>query len=426
MAKTPPMPMPGDARADDAASLAVMAVAPSSRVLALGLRDPAVVDALVARHCTVWAIARDESDARALKPRCEEVVVGDAADLDVAATFASVVFDVVLALGVIDETPRPDAVLTAIASCLPARARAIVSVANATHIDARLAALRPPVADGETLPLFGLADYKPPARFDRAGLEAVLQQAGLSTVELLRVVQPSQSATFQGPGTTVDPGVPPEVIAWLAADPEATTVELVAVATAGEDHPSATSLAEHLQGRINHLEIVLADSRNQLAQMEFALQARQAETDALRDALDQAEAREAQAPSRAREMEDILRQRMGELDSLDHALKVLQADLALKDAYVVELRTACQQAEKAANAADVEAAQLRVTLAAVETSRDAYRSEVTRLRHFEDELAEVKARAGYRLLERASEWMKSVPGLMAGAKWLARRVAPRP
>jgi hypothetical protein len=398
-----------------------MAIAPSSRVLAVGLRDPGVADALVARHCTVWAIARDEADARALKPRCEEVVVGDAADMDVAATFASVPFDVVLALGVIDDTPRPDAVLAAIAACLPARARAIVSAANATHVDARLEALRPPI--GAT------AGHASVARFDRAGLEAMLHQVGLAPQELLRVVRPPRTATFQGQpgGFGADPAavVPPEVLAWLGADPEANTVELVAIAAAGDDPPSATSLAEHLQLRINHLEMACADARNGTAELEHALAGRQAEIDELLVAARQAEEVHARLRSRDAELEATLRQRMAELDSLDHALKLLQADLTLKEAYVIELRTACQHADADAAGAQAEAAQLRITLTAVETSRDAERAEVARLRHFEDELAGVKARAGYRLLERATTSLNSVPGVMAGAKWVARRMAPR-
>jgi hypothetical protein len=391
-----------------------------------------VADALLARHCTIWAVARDEADARALKPRCEEVVVGDAAEMDLAATFASVAFDVVLALGVIDETPRPDAVLASIAACLPARGRAIVSATNATHIDARLDALRPPLG--------GMVGQSPAARFDRAGLEAMLHQAGLTPVELLRVVRAPRTATLQAePGgfnTVTAAPVPPEVVAWLGADPEATTIELVAVATAGDEVPSATSLAEHLQTRINHLEIALADARDRAAELEHAFAARGAEMEGLQAAARLAEEMHAQHRSRTAESEeallqrmtereDMLRQRMAELDSLDHALKLLQADLTLKDAYIVELRSACQHAEAGANAARAEAVQLRTTIAAVETSRDAERAEVARLRHFEDELAAVKARSGYRLLERATASLESVPAVIAGAKWVARRLAPR-
>ena len=405
------VPTTGPATEPDAgtlAVLAVLAVSPASRVLTVGLRDLAMAEALSARGCSLWSICGDEATARLLKPLSEEVVVADLADPDLASAFSGIPFDVVFAVGVLDVARRPDLLVQTLAALLPARARLVASVANATHVNVRIRGL-------QTRSFEESVDASP--RFDLAGLHALLDQAGLTPIEVLRVHEPALE----------DPTVPPAVMTWLHSDPEALAAQLIVVAESRDvSNAYGTSLAEHLQERIRHVEEAWAESRDRASELETALDAadtaREAAEAALASALDALEQHDVDNEARVAELEETLRQRMAELDSLDHALKLLQADLALKEAFALELRLASQQADIAANAAREEADHLRRTLAIVEVTRDAERAELLRLREVEEELARVRARAGYRLLERASAQLAAMPPLMLAAKWAARRI----
>lgn len=357
-----------------AGDLAVLAVPLDSRVLLLG-DDGAAAVALGARGCVVT------------EP-------GDLGDVDPDARF-----DAAVLLGTLDHADRPVELLQRAGACLTPDGRVIASAANATHADQRLALLRGRLVAG--------------ARYDRRGLDRLFHQAGLAVVERLAIRRAATDTSF-----------PAEVLATLEADPDAGVGEFVFVA----QHPAAAgtataprSVAEALQDDLDRAEKAVADRDVRVAEVEMALAAARAEVEA------QAE--------RIGALEGALAERAAELDLQNRQLEAAAMDLELKDGFALELRaqlTASEveaerlRQELAATAARV--AQGEAAIAALHAARaeelNRILADAAQVRgRLESELATIKGRAGYRLLERANGVLARFGPVAKGARWIARQVA---
>ncbi len=236
---------------DEADELAVLAVAPGSRVALVGGSD-SVAAALTERGCQVDGIAP-----------------GDLAG-------AHDPFDAVL---VHAPAVSPD-VLGAAAERLATGGRVVVTVANVTHGAVRLALLQgrfPAAGEGPV--------------FDRHALDRLFADARLVVLDRVEVRRPLDEV---GIDIELD-AFKPELLAALDDDPEALVAALVYVGRLARDDSVAVvsgagglSLAEELQGRLRRAELESiqaradADSRRErVRELEDAVRRLQAELDDL-------------------------------------------------------------------------------------------------------------------------------------------------
>ena len=297
-------------------SQAVLLVTPGSTVLDIGAADGSVARPLAARGCRVWGVERDPGAAARAHGACERVIVGDVEAIDLEAQLADRRFDYILCLDVLEHLRDPLAVLTRLRDYLTTGGRVIASIPNVTHGAVRLSLMSGAFRYTEK----GLLDSTHLRFFDRAGAEGLFADAGLRIVERLRVARGLTETEIP-----IDPAaVSSAILQQLREDPDATTYQFILVGVPA-DGANATalagaSLAERLQRRVEEIE---ANSR------ELETYARSLEMQG-RDLQGNIE--------ELRSLRAELERRMQELALRHVELRHLQADLAVKEAFIAELR----------------------------------------------------------------------------------------
>jgi len=325
-------------------SQAVLLVTPGSTVLDVGAADGSVARPLAARGCRVWAIELDAAAAAKARSACERVIVGDVEQLDLDAVLEEQRFDFVLLLDVLEHLRDPVALLKRLRDRLAPGGRVIASIPNVTHGAVRLSLLSGSFTYTET----GLLDRTHLRLFDRRGAENLFADARLSIVERLRVKREITETEIP-----IDPSqFSPSVIQKLNEDPDATTYQflLVGKPSEGEHIPEGVSLAERLQRQADILEAqyrALEGYARSVEQQHRAgvdelnrLERIRADLDAV--GIDPAKLAEVVQQERA-EASDVrseLERRMSEVTQQHLELRYLQADLAVKEAFITELRQA--------------------------------------------------------------------------------------
>jgi 2-polyprenyl-3-methyl-5-hydroxy-6-metoxy-1,4-benzoquinol methylase len=215
---------------NDSHILALGRVPARSRVLDLGAADGTVAAVLRQMGCRVWGVEIDPVAAEVARSVCEEVVVEDLNQLDLAARFEGQRFDVVLMLDVLEHLNDPAAVLARVGAVLTDGGWGVISVPNVAHASVRLALL-----DGKfTYTDVGLLDRTHIRFFDRAGVDDLLRQAGWGMFEMVRVLAPFGTTEIQ-----VD-APDPALVRELDSDLEALTYQFVLVAA-----PLGSGVLEH-------------------------------------------------------------------------------------------------------------------------------------------------------------------------------------
>jgi 2-polyprenyl-3-methyl-5-hydroxy-6-metoxy-1,4-benzoquinol methylase len=336
-------------------SQAVLLVTPGSTVLDVGAADGSVARPLAARGCRVWAIELDAAAAAKARSSCERVIVGDVEQLDLDAVLEEQRFDFVLLLDVLEHLRDPLALLERVRDCLAPGGRVIASIPNVTHGAVRLSLM----AGAFTYTESGLLDRTHLRFFDRRGAENLFADARLSIVERLRVKREITETEI-----AVDLSqFAPSIIQKLNEDPDTTTYQflLVGKPSEGGHLPEGESLAERLQRKADTLEAqyralegyarsVERQHRADLDELnrvvahgkvvEEELVRFRADLDAL--ALDPAKLAEMVQLERAQasDVRSELERRMSELTQRHLELRYLRADLAVKEAFITELRQA--------------------------------------------------------------------------------------
>jgi 2-polyprenyl-3-methyl-5-hydroxy-6-metoxy-1,4-benzoquinol methylase len=294
---------------NNAHTLGILSVPPGSRVLDLGAADGSVARGLVERGCKVWAVEVDPSSATAAEAVCERVVVADVEQLDIASAFDGVDFDAVLLLDVLEHLRDPLPVLRRCAALVGSDGRLVLSIPNIAHAAVRLALLSGRFRYTER----GLLDGTHLRFFDRAGVQQLLEDAGLVVVEDLR--------TTAGVTETEIPidldSFSSEVVAEATGDADSDTYQFVLVAGPGEAGGASGSLAPELQRRVHELEDRIRE-----------LEAAQRDVQFLRDDLALKEAY--LVDLRAKNAEHAERERLlaSELERHRHELDVLKDSLS--------------------------------------------------------------------------------------------------
>lgn len=202
---------------NDAHILAIGRVPANSNVLDLGLADGSVAAVLKDMGCRVWGVEIDPVAAEAARAVCEDVVVADLNDLDLAESFGGQRFDVILMLDILEHLSDPEAALRRATSVVAEDGWGIISLPNVAHLSLRLALLQGRFSYTDV----GLLDRTHLRFFDRAGVDDLLGQAGWAMFDLARVTRRL--------GTTeIEVGdVDPELVRRLESDPEGLTYQFV-------------------------------------------------------------------------------------------------------------------------------------------------------------------------------------------------------
>jgi 2-polyprenyl-3-methyl-5-hydroxy-6-metoxy-1,4-benzoquinol methylase len=207
-------------------------VGSNKRVLEIGCASGYVTRALVAQGNTVVGVEIDPEAAKTAAEHAERVVVGDLDDMDLDVELGGDRFDVVVLGDVLEHLRDPLPVLRSARRLLVPKGFIVVSLPNIAHVDVRLMLLsgRWDYRD------LGLMDRTHLRFFTRASARELLADAGLSVVDVDRVVV-AAFATELG----VDPDIAPaDLVGRVLEDPDAETYQFVLKAVA-DDADAATS-----------------------------------------------------------------------------------------------------------------------------------------------------------------------------------------
>jgi DNA repair exonuclease SbcCD ATPase subunit len=195
----------------------------------------------------------------------------------------------------------------------------------------------------------GLLDRTHLRFFDRRSAEALFTDAGLRIVERLRVRRGLTETEIP-----IDPStVPPQIVQMLETDPEATTYQFVlaAVRSEGERVPEVVSLAELLQRRTEELEA----QYRRLEEYARSLEERNRDQAEAVNRLNTQTTTATEELQRVRtELRSELEARLRELAQGHLELRHLRADLAVKEAFITELRSAADRARAEQEASTVQ------------------------------------------------------------------------
>lgn len=392
---------------DDTHVLAALSVPPGSRVLDLGAADGSVARILRERGCRVWAVELDKAAAEKAREHCEDVAVLDLERADLSDVFAWADFDVVLLLDVLEHLRDPVATLRQVAVGMVPEARVLISLPNVTHGAVRLQLLDGSFSYTPT----GLLDETHVRFFDRARAEALVDEAGLAVVEQLRVRRGITETEIP-----VDLSkYPEEVLRPIQDDVDSETFQfffVTARADRVETGRAVPSLSQQLQARLEREQEKVRILTTAVEELRIELEhqvGRLAETEAHRVELIE----------QTRDFEGRIARVTAERAALADDVWMVRKELEVRDANMGEmtarLEAAVMAEREALRRADDAMADKR-QLQAVLGSRDV---EIARLGLVEAELAAVKSRAGYRLLEAACASLGRVPGV----RWLVRLAA---
>jgi 2-polyprenyl-3-methyl-5-hydroxy-6-metoxy-1,4-benzoquinol methylase len=392
-------------------TLSVLSVPAGARVLDLGGGGgPTVAKALSDRGCAVSLVA-DERTVRELRRHCAETLAADLDTVDLARAFEQPSFDTVLAMGTLQHVRSPVGLLRQAAAVLPPSGRLVATLPNVAHGAVRLELLRGRFrVPGQELP-----ERTPLHVFDPSSAQDLFQEAGLSVVERLKVTRLLHETEAKLDLSSF----PAEVLSEVEADPESLVYELVFVAApaaAAHARPPAagTTLAERLQARTEELTAAAAAAQARIASLEELVAALEQRIDEL-----------ARRADRATELEQAL--------ALAHEQRRhLQLDVAVKDAFIAELRSRVETLEAEAKAtqerfdedkhnANVAIAETRLALVEVQESLAAQTAETECARARAAELDLLH----HRLAGKANRILHRVPFVHSALKGAVARLASR-
>lgn len=200
-------------------ALLVELVGRERRVLDVGCAGGDLGRMLKRRGCTVSGVEIDPAAAEAARHALDEVLVGDAAELDLVGHFGGASFDVVVFGDVLEHLVDPVAVLRRIGPLLDAGGSVVASVPNVAHGSVRLALLQ---GRFEYRSL-GLLDDTHLRFFTRGSVHQLFRDAGLSPVDVRRTTVGVFDTEVPLRREEFDEGVVDAVV----GDPESLTYQFV-------------------------------------------------------------------------------------------------------------------------------------------------------------------------------------------------------
>ena len=307
-------------------AVGILSVPPGNRVLDVGAADGSVARLLTGRGCRVWGIEVDETAARAAATICQRVFIRDVEHTELDAELEATPFDTILFLDILEHLRDPLALLKRAQRWLEPHGQIIASIPNVTHGAVRLNLLKGNFTYTDT----GLLDRTHLHFFDRMAVEALFDAAGLQVRDRLRITRAITETEIP-----IDlESFPATVVAEVMADPDATTFQFVVVASlknGDAPHRTSESLASRLQRRVDTLEHELQALRESLRKVETDHQSQAAAQSALAS-------RYKDDAARLGELTSELTLRMDELHQRDREVRYLTKSVAVKEAFITELR----------------------------------------------------------------------------------------
>lgn len=208
-----------DHRPDTSHALLVELTGANKRVLDVGCDTGYLGEVLTTHGCQVAGVEIDERTAGAARERLTEVVVADLESVELVDFFGPERFDVVIFGDVLEHLRDPLPVLRRARRLLAPGGSVLISTPNVAHGDIRLALLQ----GRWRYTKLGILDQTHTRFFTKDSLVAFLADAGFVLADLRRTRAP-----LFGTETEVDESdFPPELVAKLRDDDEATTYQFV-------------------------------------------------------------------------------------------------------------------------------------------------------------------------------------------------------
>ncbi len=191
-----------------------------SRVLDLGMADGSLARVLTAMGCTVTGVDIDAEAVAAAAEVVDDAILADLGAVDLPTLLGGRRFDVVLALDVLEHLSDPVSVLRSMIDVVADEGWAVLSIPNVSHISVRMDLLRGRFTYRDT----GLLDRTHLRFFDRAGLDALLDQAGWVPIDHVQITREYGETEI-----TADPELA-DLARDVAEEPDALTYQFVVVA----------------------------------------------------------------------------------------------------------------------------------------------------------------------------------------------------
>src|SRR5215211_8614384 len=189
------------------------------RVLDVGCAAGNLAEVLAERGCRVTGIEIDPEAARQAEERCERVIVGDVARLDLGAELDEESFDVVLLGDVLEHLKDPLQTLKRLKTFLCPEGYVVASIPNVAHGSVRLSLMQGRFRYRS----LGLLDNTHLRFFTRETVEQLFKDAGFLIAELRHTTRGMFDTEIE-----IDrEQLPSEVLRLVEEDPEAWTYQFV-------------------------------------------------------------------------------------------------------------------------------------------------------------------------------------------------------
>lgn len=222
-------------------TLTVQMVGANKRVLEFGCAGGAVSQALSQRGCRVVGVELDPDLASRAKEFCEEVIVADAEELDFDEAFGGQTFDVAVFGDVLEHLREPVQLLRRARPFLAPEGYVVASIPNVAHGAVRLALFKGRFRYTPE----GLLDETHLRFFTHASMRKLFEEAGFQLVETRRTTLP-----IFGTEIELRPDeYPPELVAEIESDPEATTYQFVSKAVVDNGLSAIDDLQRREEGQ---------------------------------------------------------------------------------------------------------------------------------------------------------------------------------
>jgi 2-polyprenyl-3-methyl-5-hydroxy-6-metoxy-1,4-benzoquinol methylase len=261
--------------------LAVEMIGGNKRVLEVGCASGYVSRVLRDRGCRVVGIEIDPEFASQAKEFCDDVIIGNAEDLDLESLLADRSFDVAVFGDVLEHMSDPLGILRRVRQWLVPDGYVVASLPNIAHGAVRLALL-----DGRfDYTPEGLLDETHLRFFTHGAIKDLFHEAGFALVETGR----THVGIFESEIALRREDYGPEVLARIEADPEATTYQFVVKALVDNALSAAEAVHEREEAQRLELFQLQADldaARSELATLGAALEASEVDRSEARDAIE--------------------------------------------------------------------------------------------------------------------------------------------